>query len=843
MRFLILIMLLSLLPISLKAQSMPHSFTDGDIIYADQINENFEYLLKRTAIHQTNVDCDAGETINSALEKYNHIIISGTCNENIFIDNSDSLQKILIFEGATGDPNNDKITASTTDNATIHIVWPIFVQFKNLTISGGDRGIHMHYQGTMGQIDNCIIENNQKDGIAVWTAAAIDIENSIVRNNGLNGSGNGLSIWDAYAGISNSKIENHVNGNGIGIWGNSTGWIKKNEIKTAKYNGISIGGNSVGYIGDDPDDDESNNGNTITGPFERGVQISENSYAEIKANHITGYNREGILINRNSSARIGSDNDRDTYDSSKRSNYGNTLDGSILPGGSVEEWQTGIQISESSTVQLHRNLIENNSGGGIKVSENSVIELGGGNIIQNNMHTGSNGEVDGTGIELRSGSTLEMWSDAQERESNTITGNGRYAFRAEGSHLDLRGGDDGNTQNNRLVISGHQKGIRASKGSKVTLRRVDVQDNSRGGIRISENSVLNVYDGGVTVTGNGLNDGVCHDDSDYGLKIRDNSLAELSYITVSNNCNGINLDTNSTLEGGWAGENSNIDYGIVVKGNLRNVFEVQKNSVVDLSYLHLGGSGTSDGNSSDTKNNSINVSRNSYVSLRNSLIEGNFGQAIQVEHNSSMNLEDSIITGNGIGIDYSSSFISIGNLSTAEIYRSNLISNSGRGIDIWNGSIVHINETNLTVDASLITDTYSSALNVYDSALELSNYSNSAFTLSSLDGSEINMNQSSKLSLSGYSFDTTSSSDDINVYETEISLSQIPEGQDIKIYLGNDSRLHFNHSFSSEIISQLNCSSGRTVDNVRINMPGIAYLNGNDSTLIGSTSPECIVAD
>ena len=252
------------------------------------------------------------------MEKYNHIIISGTCNENIFIDNSESLQKILIFEGATGDPNIDKITASTTDNATIHIVWPIFVQFKNLTISGGDRGIHMHYQGTMGQIDNCIIENNQKDGIAVWTAAAIDIENSIVRNNGLNGWGNGLSIWDSYAGISNSKIENHVNGNGIGIWGNSTGWIKKNEIRTAKYDGISIGENSVGYIGGDPDDDGSSNGNTITGPFERGIQISENSYADIKANNVTGYEREGILINRNSSARIGSDNDRDTYDSPMR---------------------------------------------------------------------------------------------------------------------------------------------------------------------------------------------------------------------------------------------------------------------------------------------------------------------------------------------------------------------------------------------------------------------------------------------------------------------------------------------------------------------------------------------
>ncbi|MEC8395096.1 MAG: hypothetical protein VX003_09565, partial [SAR324 cluster bacterium] len=102
MRFLILIMLLSLLTISLKAQSMPHNFTDGDIIYADQINENFEYLLKRTAIHQTNVDCDAGERINDALEKYNHIIISGTCNENINIVFIDNPQSVLIIEGSSG---------------------------------------------------------------------------------------------------------------------------------------------------------------------------------------------------------------------------------------------------------------------------------------------------------------------------------------------------------------------------------------------------------------------------------------------------------------------------------------------------------------------------------------------------------------------------------------------------------------------------------------------------------------------------------------------------------------------------------------------------------------------
>ena len=140
MRFLILIMLLSLLPISLKAQSMPHSFTDGDIIYADQINENFEYLLKRTAIHQTNVDCDAGETINSALEKYNHIIISGTCNENIFVENH---QNLLILEGSNEDASLNKIIAATSDNATIKIDTPLILNIKNLNISGGNRGLEV----------------------------------------------------------------------------------------------------------------------------------------------------------------------------------------------------------------------------------------------------------------------------------------------------------------------------------------------------------------------------------------------------------------------------------------------------------------------------------------------------------------------------------------------------------------------------------------------------------------------------------------------------------------------------------------------------------------------------
>ena len=72
-----------LLPVIGSAQQMPHTFNDGDLIYAEEINANFEYLLKRAAIRKTTVDCSAGETINAALVKYNHIVISGICTENI----------------------------------------------------------------------------------------------------------------------------------------------------------------------------------------------------------------------------------------------------------------------------------------------------------------------------------------------------------------------------------------------------------------------------------------------------------------------------------------------------------------------------------------------------------------------------------------------------------------------------------------------------------------------------------------------------------------------------------------------------------------------------------------
>ena len=46
-----------------------------------------------------------------------------------------------------------------------------------------------------------------------------------------------------------------------------------------------------------------------------------------------------------------------------------------------------------------------------------MVEFGGGNIIQNNKHTESDGDINGTGIDINE-SSFENWQSLQEREQH-----------------------------------------------------------------------------------------------------------------------------------------------------------------------------------------------------------------------------------------------------------------------------------------------------------------------------------------------------------------------------------------------------------------------------------------
>ena len=68
---------LGFIPISVMGQSLPHTFSANTAAKASEVNENFTYLLERFGTRKTTVNCSAGESITTALQNYNHIVISG----------------------------------------------------------------------------------------------------------------------------------------------------------------------------------------------------------------------------------------------------------------------------------------------------------------------------------------------------------------------------------------------------------------------------------------------------------------------------------------------------------------------------------------------------------------------------------------------------------------------------------------------------------------------------------------------------------------------------------------------------------------------------------------------
>ena len=78
---------LSMLFLSFLAYAQLNTFSEGDVISAEQMNQNFESLVNGTQTRSTTVDCGAngtGSGINQAiLEGYNDITIVGVCRENL----------------------------------------------------------------------------------------------------------------------------------------------------------------------------------------------------------------------------------------------------------------------------------------------------------------------------------------------------------------------------------------------------------------------------------------------------------------------------------------------------------------------------------------------------------------------------------------------------------------------------------------------------------------------------------------------------------------------------------------------------------------------------------------
>jgi len=131
-----------------------NTFSEGDVISAEQMNQNFEYLEQQFRSAQSiTVDCAAGETINEAIENgFTDITVSGACNENLkfIIWSNDANSSSSYFKRdlannfirITGATSETKIVdASQNAEAAIYVEGGTTLLLQNLSLEGGESGI------------------------------------------------------------------------------------------------------------------------------------------------------------------------------------------------------------------------------------------------------------------------------------------------------------------------------------------------------------------------------------------------------------------------------------------------------------------------------------------------------------------------------------------------------------------------------------------------------------------------------------------------------------------------------------------------------------------------------
>ena len=123
-------------------------FSQGDILSAGAMNQNFKYLEDRFGgLNEKTVDCGTsgtGSGINAAIKDgYNSIIVKGICKENINWDSSQGERGYLKLKGYSNDQTSDKIVDNSSSSNSVISLTNSYLKIDNLTISGGTRGVHV----------------------------------------------------------------------------------------------------------------------------------------------------------------------------------------------------------------------------------------------------------------------------------------------------------------------------------------------------------------------------------------------------------------------------------------------------------------------------------------------------------------------------------------------------------------------------------------------------------------------------------------------------------------------------------------------------------------------------
>jgi hypothetical protein len=297
------------------------------------------------AAHQTLVDCNRGQSINTALSKIDKhtpatILVKGTCTEWVQIIGFEDLTlkgspgATLVLPSTNPQPNllliegsrnlvidGFSMNSNASGPAAIGVLnGGTDVRLRNLTIDGGNPGIIVGGNNWVS-IDSVTIKNSGYAAVGVYAESSVTIHSCLFENTTGTPWHEGLNVGGAYVSIEGTTIRNmqtslHANGSGIIDVGGGTDVIVDNPAGTNFYGAVIEGGSSLNVgsaklritnagqpYGGDTGGIKVSAGSSlwvsanliISGSQGQGIYVTGNSHATLNGSSITGSQHGGLV--------------------------------------------------------------------------------------------------------------------------------------------------------------------------------------------------------------------------------------------------------------------------------------------------------------------------------------------------------------------------------------------------------------------------------------------------------------------------------------------------------------------------------------------------------------------
>ena len=294
-----------------------------------------------------------------SLDPGDTLIVRGTCNENVVIDEG---HRNISIDGQ----GSAIIDGSGNPNAATVSVRGRSVAIKGFTIIGGRHGV-AYLNGGTGLVDGNQIRNATTHGVGTFNNSFATIVNNTIENSGVNGicvcehSGADIGFRGDFATTASPNNIHHNSANGIVVADASYAEIESNFINNNAGAGIIVDNSASAKIGFQSGPTGTfASANTIENNGNRGIIVARSSSARIVENIIRNNTIDGVAVVRASSADISA----------------NAIDGNSRHGILVIH-NSGVNVGNDAGLtpqDLPNNTVTNNGAYGIACLVNSSVD-------------------------------------------------------------------------------------------------------------------------------------------------------------------------------------------------------------------------------------------------------------------------------------------------------------------------------------------------------------------------------------------------------------------------------------------------------------------------------------